>query len=89
MFGVGGLLFYYYYYGYTKLTSCVCVLCKHTATRSGAAQLECCGRCVQRTAAPHSCLTTPCPTHCRPAHANGCPMCVLDQLAPVGCILKN
>ena len=23
---------------------------------------------------PHSCLTTPCPTHCSPAHANVCPI---------------
>ena len=23
---------------------------------------------------PHSCLTTPCPTHCSPTHANLCPM---------------
>ena len=23
---------------------------------------------------PHSCLTTPCPTHCSPAHANLCPI---------------
>ena len=58
----------------------------HTHAYGGAAQLEvgyltvsvswlsALENAADTVFTPHSCLTTPCPTHCSPAYANVCPI---------------